>query len=85
MAGDDVAQLYTHQDGTSILQPVRRLNGFQRVTLAPGQTKTVTFTLGPSNIGFYNNQGHFEIDSGPVSVYVGDSSTGGLPGQFTVR
>ena len=52
VAGDDVAQLYTHQDGTSILQPVRRLNGFQRVTLAPGQTKTVTFTLGPSNIGF---------------------------------
>jgi beta-glucosidase len=85
VAGDDVAQLYTHQDGTSILQPVRRLNGFQRVTLAPGQTKTVTFTLGPSNIGFYNNQGQFEIDSGAVSVYVGDSSTGGLPGQFTVR
>ena len=85
VAGDDVAQLYTHQDGTSILQPVRRLNGFQRVTLAPGQTKTVTFTLGPGNIGFYNNQGQFEIDSGTVSVYVGDSSTGGLPGQFTVR
>jgi len=85
VAGDDVAQLYTHEDGTSILQPVRRLNGFQRVTLAPGQTKTVTFTLGPSNIGFYNNRGQFEVDSGTVTVYVGDSSTGGLQGQFTVR
>jgi len=85
VAGDDVAQLYIHEDGTSILQPVRRLEGFQRVTLAPGQTKTVTFTLGPSNIGFYNNLGQFEVDSGAVSVYVGDSSTGGLPGQFTVR
>jgi beta-glucosidase len=85
VSGDDVAQLYIHEDGTSILQPVRRLEGFQRVTLAPGQTKTVTFTLGPSNIGFYNNQGQFEVDSGAVSVYVGDSSTGGLPGQFTVR
>jgi beta-glucosidase len=85
VAGVDVAQLYTHQDGTSILQPVRRLNGFQRVTLAPGQTKTVTFKLGSSNIGFYNNQGQFEIDPGPVSVYVGDSSTGGLQGQFTIR
>ncbi len=84
-AGDDVAQLYIHQDGTSILQPVRRLDGFQRVTLAPGQTKTVTFTLGPSNIGFYNNQGQFEVDPGTVNVYVGDSSTGGLPGQFTVH
>ena len=85
VAGDDVAQLYTHQDGTTILQPVRRLNGFQRVTLAPGQAKTVTFKLGRSNIGFYSNAGQFEIDPGPVSVYVGDSSTGGLQGQFTVK
>jgi beta-glucosidase len=85
VAGDDVAQLYIHQDGTSILQPIRRLDGFQRVTLAPGQTKTVTFTLGPSNIGFYNNQGQFEVDPGTVNVYVGDSSVGGLSGQFTVH
>lgn len=85
VAGDDVVQLYTHQDGTTILQPVRRLNGFQRVTLAPGQTRTVTFTLGRGNIGFYNNNGQFEVDSGTVDVFVGDSSAGGLQGQFTVR
>jgi beta-glucosidase len=85
VAGDDVAQVYIHEDGTSILQPVRRLEGFQRVTLAPGQAKTVTFTLGPSNIGFYNNQGRFAVEPGTVDVYVGDSSVGGLHGQFTVR
>jgi beta-glucosidase len=85
VAGDDVAQLYIHEDGTSILQPVRRLDGFQRVTLASGQTKTVTFTLRPSNIGFYNNQGQFAVEPGAVNVYVGDSSVGGLSGQFTVR
>ena len=85
VAGDDVAQLYIHQDGTSILQPVRRLDGFQRVTLAPGQTKTVTFTVGRDQVGFYNNSGQFEVDPGTVSVYVGDSSTGGLQGQFTVQ
>jgi beta-glucosidase len=84
VAGDDVAQLYIHEDGTSILQPVRRLEGFQRVTLQPGQTKTVTFTLGRDQIGFYNNSGQFEVDPGTVDVYVGDSSTGGLQSQFTV-
>lgn len=85
VAGDDVVQLYIHQDGTSILQPVRRLNGFQRVTLAPGQTKTVTFTLGSSNIGFYTNTpNQFVVEPGTVDVYVGDSSVGGLQGQFTV-
>ncbi|HEY2576381.1 MAG TPA: glycoside hydrolase family 3 N-terminal domain-containing protein [Streptosporangiaceae bacterium] len=85
VAGDDVAQLYIHQDGTSILQPVRRLDGFQRVTLAPGQTKTVTFTVGRDQVGFYNNSGQFEVDPGAVSVYVGDNSTGGLRGQFPVQ
>ncbi len=85
VAGDDVAQHYIHEDGTSILQPVCRLEGFQRVTLAPGQTKTVTFTLGPSNIGFYNNLGQFAVEPGAVNVYVGDSSVGGLQGQFTVH
>ena len=83
--GDDVAQLYIHEDGTSILQPVRRLEGFQRVTLAPGQSKTVRFTLGPGNIGFYNDQGQFSVQPGTVGVYVGDSSVGGMHGQFTVR
>lgn len=84
VAGDDVAQFYIHEDGTSILQPVRRLEGFQRVTLQPGQTKTVTFTLGRDQIGFYNNSGQFEVDPGTVDVYVGDSSAGGLQSQFTV-
>ncbi|HVV19685.1 MAG TPA: beta-glucosidase BglX, partial [Pseudonocardiaceae bacterium] len=40
-AGDDVAQLYIHESGTSILQPVRRLTGFHRISLAPGQTRSV--------------------------------------------
>ena len=83
--GDDVAQLYIHESGTSILQPVRRLQGFQRVTLAPGQTQTVTFRLGPANLGFYNNQGQFAVEAGGVDVWVGDSSAGGLHDQFTLR
>jgi beta-glucosidase len=83
--GDDVVQLYIHDQVASILQPVRRLDGFQRVTLAPGQAKTVTFHLGPANLGFYDNQGHFAVEPGGFDVYVGDSSVGGLHGQFTVR
>ena len=85
VTGDDVAQLYIHEDGTSILQPVRRLEGFQRVTLAPGQSKKVTFTLGPANLGFYDDQGQFGVEPGTVDVYLADSSVGGLHGQFAVR
>jgi beta-glucosidase len=82
--GDDVVQVYVHDKVASILQPVRRLAGFSRVTLAPGQTRTVTFTLGPSSLGFYDNQGRFAVEPGGFDIYVGDSSAGGLHGQFTV-
>jgi beta-glucosidase len=84
-AGDDVVQLYIHDQVASILQPVRRLDGFQRVSLKPGQTQKVTFGLGPANLGFYNEQGQFTVEPGGFDVYVGDSSVGGLHGQFTVR
>jgi len=83
-AGADVVQLYLHQDFTSILQPVRKLEGFQRVTLDPGQTKTVTFTLGRQNFGFYDDQGNFVIEPGLFHLWAGDSSVGGNTATFTV-
>jgi beta-glucosidase len=83
--GDDVVQLYIHDQVASILQPVRRLDGFRRVTLMPGQTQAVTFKLGPASLGFYNNQGQFRVEPGGFDVYVGDSSVGGLHASLTVH
>ena len=62
--GDDVAQLYIHDPVASISQPVRRLRGFQRVTLDPGQKQTVSFTLDKSDFGFYDNRGRFVVEPG---------------------
>jgi beta-glucosidase len=84
-AGADVVQLYLHESDTSILQPVRKLEGFQRVELAPGQTQTVTFTLGPQNLGFYNEQGQFTVEPGPFQLWVGDSSVGGQSTTFNLQ
>jgi beta-glucosidase len=84
VAGDDVVQLYLHQNYTSILQPVKKLEGFQRVSLAPGQTKTVKFTLGRQNFGFYNDQGRFVVEPGQFDLWVGDSSDVGTPTTFNV-
>jgi beta-glucosidase len=74
-AGDDVAQLYIHDPVASISQPVRRLRGFQRVTLAPGQTKTVSWRLDTSDVGFYDNRGRFRVEPGRIDVYAGDTSS----------
>jgi beta-glucosidase len=84
VAGDDVAQLYLHESDTSVLQPVRRLEGFKRVALNAGQKQTVKFTLDSSELGFYNAEGKFGVEPGPFDVWVGDSSVGGLHSTFSV-
>ena len=84
VAGDDVVQLYLHDPVASISQPVRRLRGFERVSLRPHQSKKVTFTLDRSDFGFYDNRGHFVVEPGQIEVYGGDSSQATMKSTFTV-
>jgi beta-glucosidase len=84
-AGDEVVQLYIHDPVASLSQPVRRLRGFERVTLQPGEDETVTFTLDRSDFGFYDNRGKYVVEPGRIDVYAGNSSKAGLKQSFTVR
>jgi beta-glucosidase len=83
-AGDEVVQLYLHDPVASISQPVRRLRGFQRVTLDAGQKTTVSFSLDASDVGFYDNRGRFVVEPGRIDVFAGDSSSAALQESFTV-
>jgi beta-glucosidase len=83
--GDEVVQLYIHDPVASISQPVRRLRGFERVTLGPGETRTITFTLDRSDFGFYDNRGKFVVEPGQIDVYAGNSSSADMTQSFTVR
>jgi len=82
--GDEVVQLYIHDPVASISQPVRRLRGFERVTLKPGEKRTVTFTLDASDFGFYDNTGRFVVEPGRIDVYAGNSSSATLTKPLTV-
>jgi beta-glucosidase len=84
VAGDDVAQLYLHDPVASISQAVRRLRGFERVSLDPGESTTVQFTLDKSDFGFYDNRGRFVTETGAIEVYAGDDSTATLTKTFQV-
>jgi beta-glucosidase len=84
-AGDEVVQLYLHDPVASISQPVRRLRGFERLTLEPGTSETVTFTLDRSDFGFYDNRGRFVVEPGQIDVYAGNSSAAELTQSFTVE
>jgi beta-glucosidase len=83
--GDEVVQLYINDPVASISQPVRRLRGFERVTLDPGEKRTVTFTLDKSDFGFYDNRGRFVVEPGQIDVYAGNSSAAEMKATFTVR
>jgi beta-glucosidase len=85
VAGDEVVQLYINDPVASISQPVKRLRGFQRLTLASGKSDQVTFHLDKSDFGFYDNEGKFVVESGRIDVYAGDSSATTQKESFTVR
>ena len=82
--GDEVVQLYLHDPVASLSQPVRRLRGFERVTLKPGEKRTVTFTLDASDFGFYDNRGKFVVEPGKIDVYAGASSNAQMKASLTV-
>jgi beta-glucosidase len=83
-SGDEVVQIYIRDLVASVARPVRELAGFQRVTLAPGQTQTIRFELGPERLGFYNRQLQFVVEPGEFQVFAGTSSKGGLEARFQV-
>jgi len=85
VAGDEVVQLYINDPVASLSQPVKRLRGFQRMPLQPGQTETVTFHLDKSDFGFYDNEGRFVVETGRIDVYSGDSSATTQKASFTVH
>ncbi|MGN6849959.1 MAG: glycoside hydrolase family 3 N-terminal domain-containing protein [Sphingomicrobium sp.] len=74
-AGDEVVQLYIHDDEASVTRPVIELKRFQRVTLQPGERRTVTFELMSDDLALWNpamvkvvEPGTFTISAGPDSV-----------------
>jgi beta-glucosidase len=74
-AGAEVVQLYVHDDHASVDRPVKELKAFQRVALAPGETKVVTFTLDRSALAFYSTaRKDWVAEPGKFEIQVGSSS-----------
>jgi beta-xylosidase len=74
LRGDEVAQLYIRDEVSSVTRPVKELRGFQRITLDPGQTKTVEFTLGPEHLSFLDRDMHRVVEPGTFKIMVGGNS-----------
>jgi beta-glucosidase len=84
-AGDEVAQLYIHQRYGSASRPVRELKGFQRLTLAAGESQTLGFPLGPDELRYWNAATRdWVIDTTTTDVFVGGDSTAAQTVSFTI-
>jgi len=73
-SGDEVVQLYTRDMVSSVTTYEKNLRGFERVTLQPGEKKTVTFTLVPTDLSLWDRNMHFVVEPGIFKVMVGSSS-----------
>ena len=83
-AGTEVVQLYVRNLGASVEQPVRSLQGFQRVTLKAGESKQVTFQLGFPELSFYNVKSQPVVEPTHYTVWVGGSSQASGQADFDV-
>jgi beta-glucosidase len=72
--GDEVVQLYIHDEVSSVTRPIKELRGFQRIALEPGETKSVEMWLGPGDLEFLNRDMHRVVEPGTFKVMVGGNS-----------
>ncbi len=85
-AGDEVVQLYIHQRAGSMSRPVRELKGFERVTLAPGEKKTVRFTLDKAKLSFWSTpEKKWVQEPEAFDLWIGSDSTAPLHTSFQVQ
>jgi beta-glucosidase len=83
--GDEVVQLYTRDLVSSVTTYEKNLRGFERVHLAPGETKTVAFTLRPEDLALWDREMHFVVEPGMFRVMIGSSSEDiRLAGEFEI-
>jgi beta-glucosidase len=83
-AGEELVQLYVRLQGTSTAQPVRALKGFQRIALAPGETKKVTFHPEPDAFAIWNDRNRFAVEPAKVTVWIGPDSASGSDAKLEI-
>jgi beta-glucosidase len=72
--GDEVVQLYIRQEVSSVTRPIKELRGFRRVSLNPGETRRLEFSLGPDELSYLNRDMHRVVEPGTFELMVGGNS-----------
>jgi beta-glucosidase len=82
--GTEVVQFYVHDRVAPTSRPVRELKGFSRVTLAPGEHKTVAFSVNANELGSYDPSMHWIVPAGSYDLWIAPNAKEGLSGEFQI-
>ena len=85
VTGTEIVQLYIRDLVGQVTRPVKELKGFRRITLNPGETQRVTFSLGPEDLAFAGLADAPVLEPGQYHVWIGPSSAEGLQGSFDLE
>ncbi len=83
--GTEVVQLYIRDITASVVRPVKELKSFQRITLKPGESRVVNFSLGARELSFYDAQGNSILEPGEFRVMVGGNSRDVTEARFNLK
>jgi beta-glucosidase len=82
--GDEVVQLYIRDSVASVEEPIKALKGFQRISVRPGETRTITFWIGAEALALYDRQMRRVVEPGIFTVYAGTNSDNVLAAHLEV-
>lgn len=85
VAGEEVVQLYIRDMVGSIARPVKELKGFNKISLEPGESKTVSFTISEPNLAFYGASGKRQTEPGDFKLWIGTNSEKGIESTFSLK
>jgi beta-glucosidase len=85
MEGEEIVQVYIRDKIASVTRPVKELKGFSKVSIRPGETVTLIFKLGRAELGFYNNQGKYVVESGAYDIMAGGNSRDVLSQEVSIN
>ncbi len=83
--GEEIVQLYVRDLVGSMVRPVRELKGFDKISLEPGERKTVVIKVPIKNFGFHNQKMKYVVEPGKFMLYVGPDSVNGLETEFFIK
>jgi beta-glucosidase len=85
LTGEETVQLYIHDLVGSVTRPVRELKGFKKITLQPGESKDITFTLHNGDLSFYRRDMTMGSEPGKFHVYISANARDGKPAEFLLK